>query len=104
MFYSEYGSHSVDSWRQELESFGAADPDVLIARAFDIARQHSISNPDEFNLLAAVIGTSAVFAVNALAASAVLIDGPLPFGDYIGLALWMIPDAKIYGTVYDWVD
>ena len=104
MFYHEFGSLTVDSWRQDLESFGAAEPDVKFARAFDVARKHSISNVEEFNLLAAIAGVAAVYAVNSVAASAVLIDGPLPFGDYIGLALWMIPDAKIYGTVYDWVD
>lgn len=104
MFYSEFGTHTVDSWRQELESFGAADPDVKFARAFDVARKHSISNPDEFNLLASVLATASVYAVNTVAASAVLIDGPLPFGDLIGLALWSIPDATIYGVVYEWVD
>jgi hypothetical protein len=104
MFYPKYGSLTVDQWRQDMESYGAAEPDVLVTRAFDVARKHFVSNPDEFNLLAAAAGVSAVFAVNTLAASAVLIDGPLPFGDYIGLALWMIPDATIYGTVYGWVD
>lgn len=103
MFYSS-AHQSVDAWRQDLESFGAGDQDVLIRRAFDTARKHSISNPDEFNLLAAVLATASVYAVNTVAASAVLIDGPLPFGDFIGLALWAIPDATIYGVVYDYVD
>jgi len=104
MFYPEFGSLSVDQWRQDMESFGAGDQDVLIARAFDVARKHAISNTEDFNLLAAVIAISAVHAVNTVAVSAALIDGPLPFGDLIGLALWSIPDATIYGVVYDWVD
>ena len=104
MKYETHGHLTVDAWRQDLESFGAGDPDVLAMNSFKVASQHMISNPNEQDWVATLAATAAVFGVNVLATSAILIDGPLPFGDVLGYGLFMIPDAKIYGYVYSKFD
>jgi len=104
MKFSSHGQLTVDAWRQDLESFGAGDPDALAMNSFRVASSHMISNPEEQDWVATFGATAAVYAVNALAVSSILIDGPLPFGDVIGYSLFMIPDAKIYGYVYDKLD
>lgn len=103
MFYSS-AYQSVDAWRQDIESFDAGDPGTLALSAFKTARDHADSNPDNFQLIPTIAGFAAVYAVNTLAVSLVAVDGPLPFGDIIGFALWSIPDATIYGLAYDLFD
>ena len=104
MKFPSHGHLSLDQWRQDLESFGAGDFDKLAMDSFRVASQHMTSNPDEQDWIATFAATAAVFGVNTLATSAILIDGPLPFGDVLGYGLFMIPDSKIYGSVYSMFD
>ena len=104
MKFPSHGNLTLDQWRQDLVSFGAGDPEKIAMDSFRVASQHMISNPNEQDWVASAFAAAAVFGVNVLASSAILIDGPLPFGDLVGYGLFMIPDAKIYGYVYSKFD
>lgn len=48
--------------------------------------------------------TTAVLGLNLVGLGLIAIDGPLPFGDALGVAVLAVPDVMVYGVVYSMFD